>query len=182
MTSNLSRRSCSYFCCIECHGAQLLRYWRVSPTILFHTRSQPPSSDAFCLFYDAQTKTVKALNGSGRSPVKLTLDYMRQRGVNGSKIPLTDLNSVTVPGTLPSSSFFPSRHTSETCIGAAAAWVDTVEKFGSQKVSIGDVLAPAIRLAEEGYTKFKLLPVHCLILCFLCLGFQSPRSTVSLYD
>lgn len=62
--------------------------------------SQPPSSDAFCLFYDAQTKTVKALNGSGHSPAKLTLDYMRQRGINGGQIPLTDLNSVTVPGTV----------------------------------------------------------------------------------
>ncbi|KAF8846268.1 gamma-glutamyltranspeptidase [Paxillus ammoniavirescens] len=87
--------------------------------------------DAFCLFYDAQTKTVKALNGSGHSPAKLTLDYLRQRGIKGGQIPLTDLNSVTVPG-------------------AAAAWVDTVEKFGSQKVSVAEVLAPAIRLAEEG--------------------------------
>ncbi|KIK96014.1 hypothetical protein PAXRUDRAFT_139452 [Paxillus rubicundulus Ve08.2h10] len=87
--------------------------------------------DAFCLFYDAQTKTVKALNGSGHSPAKLTLDYLRQRGIKGGQIPLTDLNSVTVPG-------------------AAAAWVDTVEKFGSHKLSVADVLAPAIRLAEEG--------------------------------
>ncbi|KAG8219710.1 gamma-glutamyltranspeptidase [Butyriboletus roseoflavus] len=87
--------------------------------------------DAFCLFYDAQSKTVKALNGSGRSPAKLTLDYMRQRGINGGQIPLTDLNAVTVPG-------------------AAAAWIDTVEQFGSQKVSVADVLTPAIRLAEEG--------------------------------
>ncbi|KIJ68573.1 hypothetical protein HYDPIDRAFT_106777 [Hydnomerulius pinastri MD-312] len=87
--------------------------------------------DAFCLFYDAKTKTVKALNGSGHSPTKLTLEYMRQRGINGGQIPLTDLNSVTVPG-------------------AAAAWVDTVNTFGSRKVSVADVLAPAIRLAEEG--------------------------------
>ena len=34
--------------------------------------------------------------------------------------------------------------------GAAAAWIDTVEKFGSGKLTIGDVLEPAIRLAEEG--------------------------------
>jgi gamma-glutamyltranspeptidase/glutathione hydrolase len=56
---------------------------------------------------------------------------MRSRGVTGKSIPLTDLNSVTVPG-------------------AAAAWVDSVEKFGSGKVSVADVLAPAIRLADEG--------------------------------
>ncbi|KAJ7125698.1 gamma-glutamyltranspeptidase [Mycena crocata] len=87
--------------------------------------------DAFCLFYDAKSKTVKALNGSGHSPQKLTLDYLRERGVIGPSIPLTDLNSVTVPG-------------------AAAAWVDTVERFGSGKLSVAEVLEPAIRLAEEG--------------------------------
>ncbi|KAJ7630819.1 gamma-glutamyltranspeptidase [Roridomyces roridus] len=87
--------------------------------------------DAFCLFYDAKTKTVKALNGSGHSPQKLTLEYAREHGLTGSSIPLTDLNSVTVPG-------------------AAAAWVDTVERFGSGNVSVAEVFEPAIRLAEEG--------------------------------
>ncbi|KAF9523622.1 gamma-glutamyltranspeptidase [Crepidotus variabilis] len=86
--------------------------------------------DAFCLFYDAKTKEVKALNGSGRAPAKLSVDLLRDRGF-GEAIPLTDINSVTVPG-------------------AAAAWLDTIEKFGSGKVSVGEVFAPAIRLAEEG--------------------------------
>ncbi|CAA7259943.1 unnamed protein product [Cyclocybe aegerita] len=86
--------------------------------------------DAFCLFYDAKTKEVKALNGSGRAPANLSIDYLLARGVK-SRIPLTDLNSVTVPGT-------------------AAAWLDTIEKFGSGKVTAADVFAPAIRLAEEG--------------------------------
>ena len=35
--------------------------------------------------------------------------------------------------------------------GAAAAWVDTVEVFGSGKLSMAEVLQPAIRLATEGY-------------------------------
>ncbi|PAV21996.1 gamma-glutamyltranspeptidase [Pyrrhoderma noxium] len=87
--------------------------------------------DAFCLFYDTKTKKVKALNGSGHSPQKLTIDYLRSRGINGQKIPQTDLNCITVPG-------------------AAAAWVDTVESLGSGKLSIAEVLEPAIRLAEEG--------------------------------
>ncbi|KAI9461806.1 gamma-glutamyltranspeptidase [Boletus coccyginus] len=87
--------------------------------------------DAFCLFYDVRAKKVKALNGSGHSPAKLTLEYVRQRGINGGQIPLSDLNSVTVPG-------------------AAAAWVDTVEQFGSKKFSVTEVLEPAIRLADEG--------------------------------
>ena len=90
-----------------------------------------PTRDAFCLFYDAKTKEVKAFNGSGRSPAKLDIQYLRSRGLNGRKIPLTDLNSVTVPG-------------------AAAAWIDTIQHFGSGKVTVSDVFDPAIRLAEEG--------------------------------
>ena len=54
--------------------------------------------DAFCLFYNANTKTVQALNGSGHSPEKLTIDYVRQQGINGLEIPHMDLNCVTVPG------------------------------------------------------------------------------------
>lgn len=42
-----------------------------------------------------------------------------------------DLNAVTVPG-------------------AAAAWVDTVEKLGSGKVTMEEILSPAIDLAENG--------------------------------
>ncbi|KAJ8520095.1 hypothetical protein ONZ45_g3021 [Pleurotus djamor] len=93
--------------------------------------------DAFCLFYDAKTRAVKALNGSGHSPQKLTLEYAKSRVPEGSlRIPLTDLNSVTVPGCKTT--------------GAAAAWVDTVEHFGSGKLTVAEVLEPAIRLAEEG--------------------------------
>ena len=55
-------------------------------------------SDAFCLFYDAKTKTVKAFNGSGRSPANLTIEHVRDQGITGNNIPATNLNSVTVPG------------------------------------------------------------------------------------
>ncbi|KAF9783460.1 gamma-glutamyltranspeptidase [Thelephora terrestris] len=85
--------------------------------------------DGFCLFYDAKTKKVKGLNGSGRSPGKLDIDYVRQRGITGPRIPWQDLNSVTVPG-------------------CAALWVDTVEAFGT--LTVTDVLEPAIQLAEGG--------------------------------
>ena len=88
-------------------------------------------SDAFCLFYDVKTKTVKTLNGSGRAPKALTIDHVRKQGVKGGSIPLTNMNSVTVPG-------------------AAAAWVDAVALYGSGSVTFAEVMEPAIRLAEEG--------------------------------
>jgi gamma-glutamyltranspeptidase len=54
-------------------------------------------SDAFCLFYDAKARIVKALNGSGRAPEKLSIEYLRSLGIT-ERIATTDLNSVTVPG------------------------------------------------------------------------------------
>lgn len=89
------------------------------------------------------------MNGSGRAPKKLDIDYIRKRGIEGIRIPLTDLNSVTVPGLLlsaPPAEFKPHKPFT----GAAAAWADTVEKFGSGKLTLSEVLEPAIRLAEEG--------------------------------
>ncbi|KAJ6155831.1 gamma-glutamyltranspeptidase [Penicillium chermesinum] len=58
-----------------------------------------------------------------------------QLGLDSSatgRIPFGSALSVTVPG-------------------AAAAWVDTYEKFGSGKLSLEDVLMPAIALGEEGF-------------------------------
>jgi gamma-glutamyltranspeptidase len=44
------------------------------------------------------------------------------------------------------------RHTlSSRFTGAAAAWMDTIQHFGSNSVSVAQILNPAIRLAEEGY-------------------------------
>ncbi|EST04815.1 Gamma-glutamyltranspeptidase [Kalmanozyma brasiliensis GHG001] len=91
--------------------------------------------DAFCLFYDAEKRTVRAFNGSGRAPQAMTLDVLRSKGVDGIEIPMNSIHAVTVPG-------------------AAATWVDTVENLGSGKLGMSDILAPAIRLAESGY------PVH----------------------
>ena len=106
--------------------------------------------DAFCLFYDAKSKQVKALNGSGKAPKKLNIDYLRKRGIEGNRIPLTDLNSVTVPGLSLGAPLTEILNPYKPFTGAAAAWADTVERFGSGKLKLSEVLEPAIRLAEEG--------------------------------
>lgn len=90
----------------------------------------------FCLYWDAKEKKVHALNGSGRSAKDSTLEQVRkeleltpdQKG----KIPLSSALAVTVPG-------------------AAAGWCDVVERFGSGKVSMEDILTPAIELGEKGF-------------------------------
>jgi gamma-glutamyltranspeptidase/glutathione hydrolase len=104
--------------------------------------------DAFCLFYDAKTKTVQALNGSGRAPADLDIDYALSRG-HKYRIPLTDLNSVTVPGQ--HMFVFLAQLVLTFFTGAAAAWIDTIQHFGSNSVSVAEIFDPAIRLAEEGY-------------------------------
>lgn len=91
--------------------------------------------DAFCLFYDAKARKVHALNGSGRSAARATLDDICEAlniaNRDSGSIPNTSIYSVTVPG-------------------AAAAWLDIVERHGSGKVTVSQVLDPAIRMAEDG--------------------------------
>lgn len=92
--------------------------------------------DMFILFWDAKTKKVHAMNGSGRSAAKSDLDAVRRelglRDGEASYMPDLSIHAVTVPG-------------------AAAGWVDTRERFGSGKVSMGEILAPAIQLGEKGF-------------------------------
>ena len=85
--------------------------------------------DCFAIYYDAKTKAVSGLNGSGRAPAKLTLDTLPAEHHDGASMRPLSVHSITVPG-------------------AAAGWVDATERWGSMKLA--DVLAPAIRLAEEG--------------------------------
>jgi len=98
--------------------------------------------DMFCLFYNAKTKKVHALNGSGRAGANVTCDKVRKalkipEGQVG-KIPLMSAHAVTVPG-------------------AAAGWVDVVEKFGSGKLSMEQILTPAIEMAEQGFPVSELM-------------------------
>lgn len=85
--------------------------------------------DALALFYDARSKKVTALNGSGRCPANLTIERIRAEGL-GDGLPALHPYTITVPG-------------------ACAAWCDMVERHG--RLSMADVLKPAIRLAEEGF-------------------------------
>ena len=86
----------------------------------------------FALYYDARTRQVTALNGSGRAPSSLTLDMLHETtgATDESPLPPTHPCYITVPG-------------------ACAGWCDLIERHGSLTLPV--LLAPAIRLAEDGF-------------------------------
>src|SRR6266498_2110254 len=85
--------------------------------------------DMFALYYPVDTQRVIALNGSGRAPAALTLDRLKKDGFS-NELPPFHAHTVTVPG-------------------ACAGWFDLIERHGSLPMS--EILAPAIRLASEGF-------------------------------
>ncbi len=90
--------------------------------------------DCFALYYEAGARRLSALNGSGRAPASLTFERLVGEGLvqpgPGAALPPFHPYTITVPG-------------------ACAGWCDLVERFG--RLSLDTILAPAIRLAEEGF-------------------------------
>lgn len=97
------------------------------------TVTEPTSTglggDAFALYFDAASKKISALNGSGRAPASLTLERLQREGF-GDTLPPYHPYTITVPG-------------------ACAAWCDLHERFG--RLALSEILAPAEKLAEEGF-------------------------------
>jgi gamma-glutamyltranspeptidase / glutathione hydrolase len=84
--------------------------------------------DLFALVYEAETGRVHGLNASGWSPAALTPVYLKERGIE--EMPYRGIHAVTVPG-------------------AVGGWAALSDRFG--RLPLSDVLAPAIRYAEEGF-------------------------------
>jgi gamma-glutamyltranspeptidase/glutathione hydrolase len=85
--------------------------------------------DCFALIAPKGSGEIVAMNGSGRAPAAAELSWYLERGIK--EIGLTgDPHAVTIPG-------------------AVSAWAALLERFGRK--SLGELLAPAIRYAEEGY-------------------------------
>ena len=90
--------------------------------------------DAFMIVHDTRTAKTYALNGSGRSGSKATLQEVQSRQLTA--MPSTGIMSVSVPG-------------------AVAAWADLLQKFGT--ITLKEALAPAIHYAENGFTVSSVL-------------------------
>jgi gamma-glutamyltranspeptidase/glutathione hydrolase len=84
--------------------------------------------DIFAIVYDAKTKKLYGLNGSGRSPYGLTLDEFKKLGLN--YIPPNGPLAVSVPG----------------CVDG---WFALNKKFG--KFSMSQILEYAIDYAKNGF-------------------------------
>ncbi|MDQ2179518.1 gamma-glutamyltransferase [Marinifilum sp. D714] len=93
--------------------------------------------DIFVILWDAKTKKLYGLNGSGRSPKSLTLDYLKQN-TNG-KIPAYGPLPVSVPG----------------CVDG---WFTIHKKFG--KLDMEEILQPAITYAKEGFPVSELIAYY----------------------
>lgn len=87
--------------------------------------------DIYAIVWDAKTKKLYGLNGSGRSPYSLTLDEFKKRGLK--HIPALGPLPVSVPG----------------CVDG---WFELHKKFGSMPME--RVLSHAIGYARNGF------PVH----------------------
>jgi len=82
--------------------------------------------DAFILIYLAKTKEVKFINGTGQAAMAATVDFYKSKGGMPEDGPL----SVIVPG----------------AVGGIEL---ALQKYGTRPM--GDVLAPAIDIAENGF-------------------------------
>ena len=93
--------------------------------------------DIFAIVWDSGTKKLYGLNGSGRSPKSLTLDYFIENGFK--EIPYYGPLPVSVPG----------------CVDG---WFELHSKFG--KLPMKDVLKPAIDYARNGFPMAELIAYY----------------------
>jgi gamma-glutamyltranspeptidase / glutathione hydrolase len=84
--------------------------------------------DLFANIWSAAEQRLAGLNASGRSGALMTLEELARRG--HASVPVDGAEAITVPGAL-------------------SGYVALLERYGT--LSLAQALAPAIRLAEEGF-------------------------------
>jgi gamma-glutamyltranspeptidase/glutathione hydrolase len=102
--------------------------------------------DLYAIVWDAETQSLHGLNGSGRSPQSLTLQYFRDHKI--TELPYLGPLTVSVPG-------------------AVDSWFELHGRFG--KLPMSEILAPATKYAREGF------PVSEVIAWGWALGIESRK-------
>jgi len=90
--------------------------------------------DLFALVHSPREGRLLALNASGRAPAAASLEAYRERGLE--RVPERGILSATVPG-------------------AVHGWQTLSDRLGA--LPLADVLAPAIRIAEQGFAVTELV-------------------------
>jgi gamma-glutamyltranspeptidase / glutathione hydrolase len=90
--------------------------------------------DLFALVYDAKSKSVHALNASGRAPQRATPEEFRRRDLNA--VPYRGVLSVSVPGVVD-------------------GWSELLTRYGT--ITLDRALEPAIGYARDGYAVSEII-------------------------
>ena len=93
--------------------------------------------DLFAIVWDAETKQLYGLNSSGPSPQAMTIDFVKEQGLE--KIPAYGPLPVTVPG-------------------AVAGWTALHKKFGRKNFK--NLFSSAINYAENGFPVTELIAYY----------------------
>lgn len=95
--------------------------------------------DMFSIYYNAKDKSLQCVNGSGRCPMNLNLNLIKEKYAKNGKNGGVDLNkhrksadAVTVPM-------------------AARGWEEFYKRHSSGKFTFAELLEPAAILAEKGF-------------------------------
>ncbi len=96
--------------------------------------------DLFAIVWDPATQKLYGLNASGRSPLSLSVEYFKERGMN--YIPFTGPLAVSVPG----------------CVDG---WDMLHKRFG--KITWDQVLQPAIDYGNEGFPVTEVIAAEMMV-------------------
>lgn len=110
----------------------------VAAAVLEPTAAYSLATEVAALIYDAKSQQVVAVNGQGCAPKKATIDLFKARGK--TLVPVGPDPDAPLSFTLP---------------GAIDAWAIALERYG--RLSLGEVLQPAIEYAEQGFPMYRYM-------------------------
>jgi gamma-glutamyltranspeptidase/glutathione hydrolase len=93
--------------------------------------------DLFAIVYDAKSGKYYGLNASGWAPAAQSVERLHEKGLR--EMPGRGIEPVTVPGSVD-------------------GWQKLLDRFGKKKMN--EVLAPAIQVAEDGYSVTEWIAQH----------------------